>query len=170
MALRNKRDSGSNEHTIDVDASMQGSMVFNDPVNLRINGKFQGTLEAKGNLTIGDTAFVTANIKCENILIAGRVKGDIEADTKIELQERAVLEGNIKTQRFIIADGAIFQGKCVMMEDIIGPEELAKHLELDKSTILEWANTGKIPGFKEEKEWKFDRKRIDSWIASGKIV
>lgn len=169
MALRHKRDEELKEHTIDVDAAMQGSLVFKEPVNLRINGKFDGTLEMKGSLTIGETAYVNANIKCENITIAGRVKGDIEAEGKVELLERAAVEGNIKTQRLIITDGAIFQGKCLMMEDIIGADELARHLELDKNTILQWADTGKIPGIKEDKEWKFDRKRIDSWIASGKI-
>lgn len=168
MALRNKRGAVQ-EHTIDVDAAMQGSLVFKEPVNLRINGNFEGTLEAKGNLTIGETAFVNAHIKCENIVISGRVKGDVDAESKIELLEHAVVDGNIKTARLVIADGAIFQGKCLMMQDVLNVKDLAKHLELEEGTVVDWADSGKIPGFKEGSQWKFEKKRIDDWIASGKI-
>ncbi len=37
---------------LDVDASMQGSLTFRDPVNLRIHGKFEGSLDTKGQLTV----------------------------------------------------------------------------------------------------------------------
>jgi excisionase family DNA binding protein len=168
MGLRSKKNKIL-EHTIDVDAAMQGSLTFKDPVNLKINGKFEGTLEAKGNLIVGDTAFVNATIKCENITISGRVKGDIEADSKIELLGRAVLEGNIATPKLIIADGAIFQGNCIMMQDVLNIDDLARHLEIDKDTVVDWADSGKIPAFKEGDEWRFERKRIDDWIASGRV-
>ena len=48
------------EKTLDVDASMQGSLIFKDPVNLKINGRFEGTLNTKGNLMIGEHATVNA--------------------------------------------------------------------------------------------------------------
>jgi cytoskeletal protein CcmA (bactofilin family) len=169
MAIGMKKNPNRGDHTIEVDASMQGSLIFKDPVNLRIAGSFDGSLETKGNLIIGDTAFVNATIKGENITISGRVKGDIDASSKIELLQHAVVEGSIKTPRLIVNDGAILQGKCVMMDDILNAEELAKHLELDKETVVDWASTGKIPGFKEKDEWKFDRKRIDDWVSSGRI-
>ena len=58
MAFKSKLE----EKVMDVDASMQGSLSFKDPVNLRINGKFEGTLEVRGNLTIGQNAIVLADI------------------------------------------------------------------------------------------------------------
>lgn len=169
MGIRNRRDSSSQDHTIEVDAAMQGSLVFKEPVNLKINGKFEGTLEVKGVLSIGTSAFVNARIKGEHIKISGRVKGEIDAETKIELLSSAVVEGNIRAPRLVIADGAIFQGSCLMMGDVLNCEDLAKHLELDEDTVISWADSGKIPGFKEGDEWKFDKKRIDNWVASGKI-
>lgn len=169
MAIKGRRDSSHQEHTIDVDAAMQGSLVFKEPVNLRINGKFEGTLEVRGVLSIGNTAFVNAHIKGETIKIAGRVKGEIDAETRIEMLNTAVVEGNIKTPRLAISDGAVFQGNCLMMGDLLNSEDLARHLELDEDTVISWADSGKIPGFKEGDEWKFDRKRIDNWVSSGKI-
>ena len=168
MAWKGRRES-EEPHVIDVDASMQGSLTFKDPVNLRIKGSFEGNLEIKGNLEISQSAVVEAHIKCENITIRGRVKGDIEAERKIELLEHAILEGDIKTPRLVIEDGAVFQGKCIMLEELLSPEELAKHLDVDLNTVLNWVNSGRIPGFKQDDQWKFDRRRIDDWVASGKL-
>jgi len=50
------------EKTLDVDVAMQGTLTFKDPVNLRINGKFEGNLDIRGNLTIGPTAVINADI------------------------------------------------------------------------------------------------------------
>ena len=55
---RRKEDLEQKEKVLDVDASMQGTLAFKDPVNLRINGKFEGRLETKGFLTIGEHAVV----------------------------------------------------------------------------------------------------------------
>ena len=47
MRRRFKQEDGADpvrEKILDVDASMQGTLSFNDPVNLRINGKFEGKL------------------------------------------------------------------------------------------------------------------------------
>lgn len=154
---------------LDVDAEMQGSLNFKDPVNLRINGKFQGTLETKGNLTIGQTAVVLANIMGDNIVIGGRVKGRITAKERLTLLPSAIVEGDIYPTKLNVAEGAIFEGKCMMLHDFMNSEELARYLEVDFNSIMEWATSGKVPGSREGNDWKFERKAIDSWIAEGKI-
>ena len=35
--------------------------------------------------------------------------------------------------------------------------------------ILDWVNSGKLPGMRDGNAWRFDRMRIDEWVASGKI-
>ncbi|MFY9402055.1 MAG: polymer-forming cytoskeletal protein [Candidatus Omnitrophota bacterium] len=154
---------------LDVDASMQGTLSFKDPVNLRINGNFEGNLEAKGNLTIGQTAFVNANIIGDNIIIGGKVKGKVTAKERLTLLPSAVLEGDIYPVKLNIAEGAVFEGRCSMLHDFLNANELARYLEVDLNSIMEWANAGRVPGHKEGDEWKFERKAIDSWVASGKI-
>ena len=164
------RDKGRGEEKImDVDANMQGTLSFKDPVNLRINGKFEGTLETMGNLTIGETANVEAHILGENIIIAGRVKGDILAKQRLVLMPTAIMHGNIRTPRLNIVEGAIFQGKCQMLEDVMDAEELSRYLEIDLSSIMDWTTSGKIPAMKEGNSWNFERAKIDAWVAAGKI-
>lgn len=165
MAFKKKLE----EKILDVDAAMQGSLSFKDPVNLRINGKFEGSLDTRGNLTIGATAIIFADINGDNVIIGGRVKGKITAKERLTLLPTAIVEGDIYPAKLNIAEGAILQGRCSMLHDFLNSEELARYLEVDLNSIAEWANSGKIPGSKEEEGWKFERKAIDSWVASGKI-
>jgi len=113
MAFKRKIE----EKTLDVDAAMQGSLVFRDPVNLRINGKFEGTLETRGNLTIGQTAIVLADILGENIMIGGRVRGRVTAKERLTLLPTAIVEGDIYPAKLNVAEGAIFEGQCIMLHD-----------------------------------------------------
>jgi len=165
MAFKKKLE----EKTLDVDVAMQGNMVFKDPVNLRINGRFEGNLETRGNLTITATAIVLADIMGDNIIIDGKVKGKIIAKERLTLLPAAVVEGEIYPAKLNVAEGAILEGRCFMLHDFLGADELAHYLEVDLNSILEWANSGKIPGLKEGDRWRFERKTIDSWVAAGKV-
>ncbi len=111
---RRGREEESKEKILDVDAAMQGSLAFRDPVNLRINGSFEGSLDVKGSLTIGENAVVKAGIKGENVIVAGRVYGDIVATRELKLTPPAHVTGNISTPRLSIVDGAILEGNCHM--------------------------------------------------------
>lgn len=180
MALRDRRRDKEEEKILDVDAAMQGTLVFRDPVNLRINGRFEGSLDTKGNLTIGEKASVEAKISGESIVIAGTVKGDVVAKKELRLASSARMIGDIETPVLSVIEGALLQGNCRMIEEggasksegkrnILTVEELAKYLDMDDSSVLEWANMGKIPAFREANTWKFEKSRIDEWIVNEKI-
>ena len=53
--LRGKKQVPENveDKIIEISAQMQGSLRFEDPVSLKINGQFQGSLETKGTLSVG---------------------------------------------------------------------------------------------------------------------
>lgn len=165
MAFKKKGD----EKILDVDAAMQGSLTFKEPVNLRINGKFDGNLETKGNLTIGRTATVFGDIIGDNIIVGGRVKGKVTAKERLTLLPTALVEGEIFPAKLNVAEGGIFEGRCFMLHDFLNVEEVARYLEVDLSSVMEWANSGKMPGLREGDGWKFERKAVDSWISTGKI-
>ena len=165
MALKKKIE----EKLLDVDASMQGTLSFKDPVNLRINGRFEGNLDVKGSLTIGSTAVVKADIVGDDVIIGGRVKGKIIAKETLVMLSTAIVEGEIYPAQLNVSEGAIFDGKCSMLHDFLTAEELARYLEVDLKSITEWVNSGKIPATKEGDNWRFERKNIDAWIGSGKV-
>ena len=166
MAFNKKK---TDEKILDVDASMQGSLNFKDPVNLRINGKFEGNLQTQGNLTIGQHAVVNADIIGDTITVGGRVKGKITAKKSLIILSSAVIEGDIYPATLSIAEGGILEGRCSMLGEFLNVDELSKYLDVEINLVNEWANSGKIPAVKQDNFWRFERKSIDGWIAEGKV-
>jgi len=170
MARRDKNEA----KILDVDASMQGSLAFKDPVNLRINGSFEGRLDTKGSLTIGENASVRADINGEEIIVGGKVTGNILAQKELKILNRAHIVGDINTPLLSVETGAILQGKCQMINSsgrkgkVFNVEELARYLEVEVSNILKWADSGKLPAFKEGDDWRFDSVVVDQWVAKEK--
>ena len=171
-----KKNAEMQEKILDVDASMQGTISFKDPVNLRINGSFEWKLDTRGNLTIGENAKVLANINGDNIVIGGKVTGDIIATRSLSLQDTATVRGNIRTPRLGIGDGAILEGQVSMLGagSSEGPDvsltlkDVAQYLEVEAKIIEEWAETRKIPARSENGHWVFSKSEVDQWIQQEK--
>lgn len=153
------------ENILDVNATMQGSLIFSDPVNLRINGKFEGSLSTKGKLTIGRAASVKADIVGEHITVVGMIKGNIKATEVVKLLSTAQVIGSIEAPKISIEEGAIFNGKCRTSEARISLEELSEYLSVEEKKIIEWVESGKIPVEKEGNRLLFDRREVESWVA-----
>lgn len=175
-----KQKKNMEEKIWDVNASMQGTLSFKEPINLKINGHFEGSLDLKGNLTIGPKAVVNANINGDDITIAGRVHGDITAKSRLRLTSTAQLVGNIKAPVIAVEEGASFHGNCHMLQgpkyiainadnDYMTVEELAQFLEVDTAIVKDWARVGKIPALKEGNSWKFERGKIERWLATEQV-
>ena len=164
------------EKILDVDASMQGTITFKDPVNLRINGTFDGRLDTRGVLTIGETARVKANITGDKIIVAGQVIGDIAAYSGLTLASRAIVRGNIQTPMLSVLEGAIMDGQVRMTtaeaeaeSDEMNVSDVAHYLELEESVVEEWASQKKIPAEYQDGSWKFQRSELDRWIQEERI-
>ena len=162
------------EKWLEVDASMTGTLTFKDPVNLQINGRFEGTLDTKGNLSIGEKAHVKATIQGEAIIIHGTVTGNITATTRVELVSGARVTGKIASPRVIMQDGAILHGTLEMLggrpdNAWLTLEELARYLEVDVATVSQWAQGGRLPAHREGEQWRFERAKIEEWLAQEKI-
>ncbi|MFA4889618.1 MAG: polymer-forming cytoskeletal protein [Candidatus Omnitrophota bacterium] len=129
---------------VDIETEIQGNVKFNGPLNLRISGNFEGELETKGNLIIGENAFIKATmIRGENINIHGRVKGDIICN-RLELSGTARLIGNVETASLVIGEGAVLRGKCQMPagDEKIDDKESASKKKFEKRPPEETKNEG----------------------------
>lgn len=56
------------------------------------------------------------------------------------------------------------------MPRLINIEELAEYLRLQKQTIYNWLNQGKISGIKVGGVWRFDQSEIDDWLKSRRTM
>lgn len=155
---------------LDVTASMQGSLVFQEPVNLRISGRFEGQLETRGDLTIGEQAQVAADITGDIITVAGRVSGKIVAKKKLTLVPPAFITAEVWTPLLEVREGARLTGGLHMAQEplTMTAEEVAEYLEVELRVVEEWARAGKIPGILEGDRWRFEKTKIDEWVAAQK--
>ena len=109
---------------IDIESGMEGDLKFSTPVNLKINSRFEGTLETKGTLTIGEKADIkTKAIKGEDITIFGKVEGNIVSSKRLVLIPPAKVIGNVKTPILVVNEGAVLKGDCQM------PSEAEKSID-----------------------------------------
>lgn len=161
-------------NVIELNAQMNGSLSFQEPVDLRINGHFRGSLDVKGALTVGTCADVEADITGDNIVIAGKVKGTVNATRLLTLMPTAVLIGDIHAPKLNVVEGAIFQGHCRMTVEETAPvaelfdlKGLSAYLEIEEGVILELVRAGKIPVVMAGDVYKFERVQIDQWAAAG---
>ncbi len=173
MGLRRSKEKNKEEKWLEVDASMTGTLTFKDPVNLLINGKFEGHLDTRGNLPIGDQATVIATINGEKVVVGGTVTGDIKATNIVEVLQTGRIEGKIKSPRLVVHDGAIIQGSIEMggkgSGESMTVDELSSYLEVEVGTVVQWAQEGRLPGKREGNTWQFQRSKIESWLAQEKI-
>ena len=171
MALGRGKKEEEGPRVLDVAASMQGSLVFQEPVALRISGQFQGTLETKGELTIGERATVKADITGEAITVAGRVTGKVVASKSLRVVSPGVLRGEIWTPSLEVQPGARIDGTLHMGDErspAMSAQEVAAYLEMEARVVEQWARDGKVPGRQEGGQWQFDRTKIDEWVATQK--
>lgn len=81
---------------------------------IRIDGKVEGEVTHKGDVIIGETGHVAANISARNVAVGGSVQGNIEAAGKLELLPTARVAGDVKVGSLVISEGAVFRGRSEM--------------------------------------------------------
>ena len=113
-----KKDQEQNnqvESIIGSSVFLEGNLVGEG--DIYINGRASGKVTTKGNINIGETAEVNADIEATNIVVAGKVKGNLVARGKVELLANGSVTGDIQARDLAIALGSKFSGSCKMHEE-----------------------------------------------------
>lgn len=82
--------------------------------SVRIDGNVNGKIEIQGNLIIGESSKIEADILTDNISVSGEVLGNITAKKQVQITSTGKVFGDIDVQNLIIDEGAVFEGKCKM--------------------------------------------------------
>lgn len=82
--------------------------------NVRLDGTFEGTLEIDGNVLVGETAKITADIHAKNVSIAGAVRGNVSGK-KVQLLRTGRVWGDISATAIATEEGAFIDGKITMI-------------------------------------------------------
>lgn len=101
-----------------VDTIIGKDTFFSGNVNakgvIRIDGEIEGTVQNKGDVIIGESGKVAAELNARNITIAGLYEGTLEAEGKLELKKTATAIGTFKANGLVIEEGAVLSGSMEM--------------------------------------------------------
>lgn len=97
--------------------TVQGTL--NGEGNLRIDGKVEGEIILNGDLFVGKTGLVNANIQGHSAIVAGEVNGNFILSGKLELTETAKVAGDIEMGTLVIHEGAVFKGHSKRTKEAI---------------------------------------------------
>ena len=90
---------------------------ISSPYDIRIDGTFEGKIQTKGRVVVGETATVKGDIICENIDLWGKVEGNIFVKDTLSLMEGCVINGNLNIRRLAVELGSTFNGNCRMITE-----------------------------------------------------
>lgn len=82
--------------------------------NIRIDGLFEGRIETAGNVIIGRTGQVAADIMARNVLVAGMVRGNIMAHEQLDILASGRVKGDIEASTLHIEEGGKHHGQTRM--------------------------------------------------------
>ncbi|MRR32980.1 polymer-forming cytoskeletal protein [bacterium] len=91
---------------------------------IRIEGTFEGEINIRGLVVVGETGKVTCqNLRANTVVIAGSLKGNVTAE-KLEIRSTGRVWGDVITIAFSTDEGAFLRGQVRMEEKVeLGPEE-----------------------------------------------
>ena len=82
------------------------------PTDIRIDGTFEGRVQSKGRVVVGESAVIKGDIVCENVDLWGKVEGNLFVKDTLSLKEGCIVDGNLHIRRLAVELGATFNGNC----------------------------------------------------------
>ena len=82
--------------------------------NLHVDGNIKGRIDLRGNLFVGTSGVVEADVKANNVVIQGKIVGNVVADQQLEIQPSGKLIGDCTAASIDIREGAVFDGRSRM--------------------------------------------------------
>jgi len=102
------------ETVIGAESFFQGTLRSKGSV--RIDGKIEGGVSAEG-VILGEGGEVQGDVSARTVVVGGRVTGNIHATESLELLNKSQVFGDLHAPQLLIAEGAVFEGSCLMASE-----------------------------------------------------
>lgn len=130
MSNKNAARTSTTEMVTSSNLIAQETIIIGDIVtqgNIRIEGRVEGALKSKNKVVIGDSAHVTGDMHALEAEVSGHIDGGIHCQGTLYLKKTAYINGDINATKLIIENGAVFNGKCHMSEQVKPQEPINNH-------------------------------------------
>ena len=106
------KNTGKLESLIGMNSSFKGEI--DSKWTLRVDGIIEGNI-AVDRVVIGEKAQINGNISARGVVVGGKVEGNIKAKEIVEIKDKGQVLGEISTPLLSIAEGAIFDGRSIIL-------------------------------------------------------
>ncbi len=90
---------------------------ISSPYDIRIDGTFEGKVQTKGRVVIGESAHIKGDVICENVDLWGKMEGNLYVKDTLSLMEGCSMDGNLHVRRLAVELGSTFNGNCRMITE-----------------------------------------------------
>jgi cytoskeletal protein CcmA (bactofilin family) len=101
------------------EVKIEGDIQGNE--DLQVDGQLKGSVKIAGNIVVGPTGLVEADIEADNVIVQGRITGNVLARKQLQIQSSGKLMGDCMAQTIDIKEGALFEGRSKMIRPSAPP-------------------------------------------------
>ena len=95
------------------EVKIEGDIQGNE--DLQVDGRLKGSIKIAGNITVGPTGLVEADVVADNVIVQGQITGNVLARKQLQIQSSGKLLGDCMAQTIDIKEGALFEGRSKMI-------------------------------------------------------
>jgi cytoskeletal protein CcmA (bactofilin family) len=109
-----KKPDAQLETMVGAESFFQGTLRSKGAI--RVDGKIEGGVSADG-VIIGEQGEIQGDISARTVVVGGKVTGNIHATETLELLAKSQVFGDLHAPQLVIAEGAVFEGSCLMASE-----------------------------------------------------
>jgi cytoskeletal protein CcmA (bactofilin family) len=94
--------------------------------NIQIYGNLKGTIKVGGDIVVGVSGMVEAEVEGINVMIQGTVVGNVTAKDHLEIQATGKMIGDITARSIDIKEGSSFEGRSQMIKPAANKPDAVK--------------------------------------------
>lgn len=110
--MANEQTAGSTS-LLSRNVSIEGDIEGNE--NIKIEGTVKGKIKLKGDVLVGMSGVIEAEVEATNVIVQGKIMGNVQAQQKLELHSTGKLIGDVSARSIDIKEGAVFEGRSHMI-------------------------------------------------------
>jgi len=110
--------------------SMRGTLKTEGHV--RLEGVFEGRIEAGGNVIVGKEARVIADIAGRDVVVHGAVRGNVTATGRLDISPTGRVWGDVTADSLAIDEGGLLHGRSTMLREL-PPDPLSQTSNVNTS-------------------------------------
>jgi cytoskeletal protein CcmA (bactofilin family) len=96
------------------EVKIEGDIQGNE--DLQVDGQLKGSVKLAGDIFVGPTGIIEADVEADNVVIQGQITGNVLARKQLQIQSSGKLLGDCIAQTIDIKEGALFEGRSKMIK------------------------------------------------------